>query len=117
MPDNSSRGVAARVRHSWTLQFASGKGHSLLALLSPRRLPCPVDIASHGIYKNLPKMILLHLAVNFSDHRMRKSYFLSFLLVLSFFLASCKKESEQAKQNPPQIATAPAPTYTYEIIN
>ncbi len=48
---------------------------------------------------------------------MKKYLFFLLPLVFLFPLASCKKETEQPKPNPPQIATTPAQIFTYEIIN
>jgi glutamine cyclotransferase len=48
---------------------------------------------------------------------MKKSLLAVLLISFAFIGQSCKKETEQPKQNPPQNTTPPAPEYSYELIN
>src|SRR5437667_5649572 len=47
-----------------------------------------------------------------------KKYFIAvFAISLVFISLACKKEAEQPRQISPQVSTAPATFYTYEIVN
>ncbi len=48
---------------------------------------------------------------------MKKYLLLPLLLSLLFISQSCKKEAEPPKPISPQSTTAPAPVYTYEVVN
>src|SRR5437879_11526886 len=47
---------------------------------------------------------------------MKKYLFSSFLQTLIFVLSGCKKEPEAARHGSPQVSTAPAAVYTYDIV-